>query len=75
MKAVSSFVLLVVIALAQARAQFVVLDVANLAQSITNYAALIEQLSGKTYEAFIRELTTGPNLIDALSLEPGMAAR
>ena len=45
MKAVSSFVLLVVIALAQARAQFVVLDVANLAQSITNYAALIEQLS------------------------------
>jgi hypothetical protein len=45
MKTVFTFLLLAVIASTHARAQFVVLDVANLTQSITNYAALIEQLS------------------------------
>ena len=45
MKAVFSFLLLAVIASTQVRAQFVVLDVANLTQSISNYAALVEQLS------------------------------
>ena len=45
MKATLSLLLLAIVASTQARAQFVVLDVANLTQSITNYAALIEQLS------------------------------
>ena len=45
MKGAVSFLLLVIVGATHARAQFVVLDVANLTQSITNYAALIEQLS------------------------------
>jgi hypothetical protein len=45
MKATFSLLLLAIVASTQARAQFVVLDVANLTQSITNYAALIEQIS------------------------------
>lgn len=45
MKAASALLLLVFLAMTQVRAQFVVLDVANLTQSITNYAALIEQLA------------------------------
>ena len=45
MKGAVYFLLLVIIGATHARAQFVVLDVANLTQSITNYAALIEQLS------------------------------